>query len=360
MKRVLLTSLFIICFVISGLRAEDLSTEPFKFNLYGYLAYQTQLSQGDLTNNAFSVNRAYFTAKKDVYKFLSLRLTTDVYQDASGGMNLRLKYMYANFKFDDFSFLTKPNIEAGMVHTPWLDYEEAINQFRMQGTMFMERNKLFASADLGVTFLSNFGGEMDDNYKKKVDGAYAGKYGSLSLGIYNGSGYSAAEANFNKTIQARVSFRPLPDIIPGLQLTYFGIFGKGNKAQKATTDTIPDWMTNTGMLTFESENFTLTGQYFAGKGNSSGSYSANNTATKISGYSVFALGKLDNWRLLARYDSFNPNTDQSNNANNRVIVGVGYNLGNNNILLLDFDKNYFQSKASADVNLIKLTMQYNI
>jgi hypothetical protein len=349
---------------VTAKAADDaLSTDPFTFNLLGYLAYQGQFNQqGDYVNNAFSVNRAYFTVKKNIYKFLSVRVTTDVFQDATGNVELKLKYAYANFKFDDFAFFTKPNIEAGMVHTPWLDFEEAINTNRMQGTMFMERNSLFASADFGVTALTNFGGDMDDNYKKTVDGAYAGRYGSLAFGVYNGAGYNKIEANFNKTLQARLSIRPIPDIIPGLQLSYLGIFsGKGNAAQKTVNDTIPDWSSNTGMLSFESQNITVTGQYFAGKGNASGSLSAAKVATKIDGYSIFAMGRMDPWRLFVRYDSFVPNSDAKTlENNNRIIVGLGYDLGHSNILLLDFDKNYLKSKASPDVNLIKLTMQFNI
>ncbi|MGA2296215.1 MAG: hypothetical protein ABSG15_01545 [FCB group bacterium] len=352
------------CYVSYTVSASDdtLSTDPFTFNLLGFLAYQGQLSQGNYTNNSFMVNRVYFTVRKNIYKFLSVRVTTDVFQDTTGNMELKLKYVYANFKFDDFAFFTKPYIEAGMIHTPWLDFEEAINTNRMQGTMFMERNKLFASSDIGVAAFTYLGGEMDDNYKKIVSGAYAGRYGSLVLGVYNGSGYNVAEANFNKSIEARLSIRPIPDIIPGLQLSYLGIFGKGNTAQKALTDLVPDWTANMGMISYESEYFNITGEYFTGSGNATGSYaSAAKVATKIDGYSVFAMGKMASWRLFARYDSFVPDTDAKTlENNNRVIVGLGYDLGHSNILLLDFDKNYLKSKASPDVNLVKLTMQLNI
>jgi hypothetical protein len=117
-----------------------------------------------------------------------------------------------------------------------------------------------------------------------------------------------------------------------------------------------------GMISYESEYFNITGEYFTGSGNATGSYaSAAKVATKIDGYSVFAMGKMASWRLFARYDSFVPDTDAKTlENNNRVIVGLGYDLGHSNILLLDFDKNYLKSKASPDVNLVKLTMQLNI
>jgi hypothetical protein len=39
------------------------------------------------------------------------------------------------------------------------------------------------------------------------------------------------------------------------------IIGKGNK------DTDPDWNVNLGMLSYEHEYVSLTGQYYSGKGN---------------------------------------------------------------------------------------------
>ncbi len=54
------------------------------------------------------------------------------------------------------------------------------------------------------------------------------------MGVYNGSGYHAAENNYqNKPVEYRVSVRPLPDILPGFQATYFGLYGKGNSSSAA-------------------------------------------------------------------------------------------------------------------------------
>jgi len=37
-----------------------------------------------------------------------------------------------------------------MVHMPWLDFEENINQFRMEGAMFLERKWPFQLGGPGV------------------------------------------------------------------------------------------------------------------------------------------------------------------------------------------------------------------
>ena len=60
--------------------------------------------------------------------------------DDAGNIEMRLKYMYLKMKMDQFDFLPSSYFEFGMVHRPWLDFEESINGFRMQGTMFLERS----------------------------------------------------------------------------------------------------------------------------------------------------------------------------------------------------------------------------
>ncbi|MBI5324725.1 MAG: hypothetical protein HZB41_05550 [Ignavibacteriae bacterium] len=334
-------------------------SDVFNFNVLSYLAYEANINNGELKDNQFKVNRSYITVKKNVFDWLGFRTTIDAYQDDFGDYKVRLKYAYANFKFSDFAVFTKPNIEFGQVHTAWLDFEEHLNYYRMQGTMFMERAGLFNSADFGLTASCLLGGEMDENYKKTVNKEYAGKFGSFALGLYNGGGYSAKENTISKVIQTRLTIRPIAEILPGLQLSYHGIFGQGNLIKG---DTIPDWVVNAGMLSFEHEYFTFTGQFETGKGNLKGTFiNSQNEAINNQGYSVFAEGKLgENFRVIGRYDHFDPNTDKDNDSDDRIILGFGYNFGNQNILLLDFDKRFYEDKSKSDMNLLKLTMQVNI
>ncbi len=339
-----------------------------------YLSYQSDLNSG---KNQFMIKRSYLTVKKSLFKHLNFRITIDAHQDATGDLKARLKYIFANFKFDDFAFITKSNIEFGQAHMPWLDFEEHINYYRMQGSMFMERNHLFNSSAFGFTYAGLIGGEMDDNYKSTVNKHYAGRYGSFAIGAYNGGGYHAIEQNDNKVIEGRLTLRPLPDIIPGLQLTYFGTYGNSNVASSTShvwssdSSSIktyhiapPEWNTNAMMLSYEHKYFTLTGQYVFGKGNSSGSYhnynetTYTNKAVDYTGYSVFGEAKLGNhWRFIARYENFDYDTNIDNNANQRLITGIAYDFGHHNVLLLDYDKNMFDQSDKDDIDLMKLTMQ---
>lgn len=181
-----------------------------------YLSYQAgQASQDTVNYNKFTVKRAYFTMKKKLNDFISSRITLDAHQDDSGDLKVRIKYVYADIRLPEFALITKPHVEFGLAHTPWLDFEEHVNYYRTQDTMFMEREDLFNSGDFGFTLMGYLSGELDDNYKKTVNSKYAGRYGSFALGLYNGGGYHASEKNQDKTFQERLTIRPLPEVVPG-------------------------------------------------------------------------------------------------------------------------------------------------
>jgi hypothetical protein len=196
-----------------------------------YLSYQDG-EAGNAEFSRFVIKRGYIIVDAKIAPWMSARITPDTTVDSSGDIKVRLKYAYAKFAAPDFGFVTKPEMEAGVAHTPWLDFEEHINNYRMQDTMFMERNGLFNSADAGVTVMGLLGGTVSESYQKSVSKEYPGRWGSFALGVYNGGGYHASEANTNKVLEGRLTIRPLPDVAPGLQLSYFGVNGKGNTAQE--------------------------------------------------------------------------------------------------------------------------------
>ncbi len=338
------------------------SLKGLKFGLLWYLSYMSGEgsdvggSAGDgIDKNKFAIKRGYVRITKELMPWFDAHITFDTTQASikdsklSDSIQVRIKYAYGKFKLPDFAFLTKPFIEVGVVHMPWLDFEEHVNFYRAQDTMFIERNKTFNSADFGLTFVSLLGGEMNDDYKKSVNSYYPGRYGSVSFGIYNGGGYHAAEKNENKVLEGRITIRPLPDIVPGLQLSYFGITGKGNK------DTEPDWNVNLGMLSYEHQYITATAQYYKGKGNQSG-----DDEYKKDGYSLFAEVKpMKQFSIFGRYDKFDPDTDLDDNENSRYIIGAAYHLDkpHKNMLILDYDTVKYEDSSKKDDRRIQLTLQ---
>jgi len=331
----------------------------FKFGLLWYLSYQNG-ETGDLDNgrgySQFAVKRGYFTVKKEFLPWFSSRMTLDVTNvkpddpsSLAGSIVARIKYLYGQFNISDFAFFTKPFVEVGVVHMPWLDYEENLNWYRCQDTMFIERNGIFNSADIGINFVTLFGGLMNEEYQNRVNNAYPGRYGSMSLAVMNGGGYTAAEKNQNKVLEGRLTIRPLPDIIPGLQLSYFGITGKGNK------DTNPDWTVNDGFVSFEHEYVVLTGQYYWGKGNQKGDDEFDKK-----GYSFFAeLKPHKKFSIIGRYDYFDPNDDKKDDENTRYIAGIAYHIDkqHKNTVLLDYDHVNYKQANKTDDKRLQLTLQ---
>lgn len=341
----------------------------FKFGLLWYLSYMNGEgkdaggSAGDGTDrNRFAVKRGYFRVTKEFMPWFDSHITLDVTQASikdsslSDSIQVRIKYLYGKFKLPDIGFMTKPNFEVGVVHMPWLDFEENLNFYRCQDTMFIERNGIFNSADFGVTFTALLSGEMPKDYQGKVNSHYAGRYGSVQAGIYNGGGYATSEKNKNKVLEGRLTLRPLPDVVPGLQLTYFGTTGKGN------TDPEVNWITNLAFGSFESEPIVLTGQYYWGKGQQNGA-----NETEKDGYSFFTELKLYNmfkdpmnrFSVIGRYDHFDPDTNNKDDENTRYIAGLAYYLDkpHKNMILLDYDTVNYKQAGKKDDKRVQLTLQ---
>ncbi len=326
-----------------------------------YLSYQNGNTVTGEDLSQFRIKRGYIDIKKEITPYFDARITPDVYQDEKGDLKMRLKYAYGQFSWKWDGLIQKPVVEWGVVHMPWLDFEEHINRFRMQDTMFMERNGLFNSADLGVYFGGNFGPEMPEDFRNNVQGHFAGRWGSFGVGVYNGGGYHAAENNTNKALEGRLTFRPLPDIAPGLQLSMFGITGKGNRSD-VLGEQYPDMQVLAAMVSYESRPLVLTAQYERGKGNQGGSaVDPNGTALPHDGYSVFTEVRLDRdqkFSLIGRYDRFDTHReDPTYDVKTRYIAGVAWQFYKGNYWVLDFDRLEHTIPGYETEDRVQLTLQ---
>jgi len=299
---------------VEALRDEILpkALKGLEIGTLSYFEYSGGREKDDKAFNRFRITRGYIIVKKQLTPWLGFRVTPDVTQDDTGDFKLRLKYLYAEIKPPDLGFLTDMKSEIGMGHNPWLDFEEHVNFYRVQGTMFIERAGIFNSADLGVSVMGYWGGQMDEDFRKRVSKYYAGRWGSWHIGVYNGGGYHAKEENENKIPEVRLTVRPLPDLLPGLQVSYFGLFGKGNKKNVSSW---PDYDVNLAMLSYQDSWITFTGQYARTRGNNKGTLVVPGTdrSLKGEGFSFFVEGippLLDRaFSVIGRYDRFDPDTE---------------------------------------------------
>jgi hypothetical protein len=288
----------------------------------------------------FSLKRGYFTITSKLSDMFSVRYTQDITIDTegddAGNVEMRLKYLYLKMKLNDIKFLEDTYFEIGLVHRPWLNYEEHINRYRVQGTMFLDRYSVVNSADFGITYIGLLGGELDEDYQKNVSKSYPGRYGSFAFGVYNGGGYHAIEFNNNKTIEGRISLRPIPDWHPGLQLTYSFITGMAN-----TPDNKTAFNSNLFMLSSESRHHAATAQYYFGKGAFNGEYiDESGKSLDNAGYSIFGEYKLHQIpiSLFGRYDDFGSN-NLSTNDQKTAIAGIAYRFLKSKVF---FDFNYYE------------------
>lgn len=299
--------------------------------------YEEAPSTETVHTNDFVLKRSYFTLKKKLSDVFSVRYTQDLTVDREGGdagnVETRLKYLYVKAKLDfESEIFTDTWTEVGMVHTPWLDYEQDINTYRVQNQMASERARIFNSADFGVMVGGNIGPAMNDDFLDNVNDAMPGKYLSYMMGIYNGGGYSGLEKNNNKVFSARISVRPLPEVIPEIHFSGMMSVGKGNIAES------PDFKQFLGFAAYTGKQITLTGQYQAGTGDFGARYinPADLTESLDSqGYSFFGEYKIPktNFALWSRYDYFN--VDIIDRETTRYIGGIAYRINKNLRLVLD-------------------------
>lgn len=289
--------------------------------------------------SSFKLKRGYFTIKTKLSDVLSVRYTQDITTDKEGSdmgnVEMRLKYLYLKLDLKQSDLLKNTYFEFGMVHRPWLDFEQKLNGYRVQGKMFVDRYKLTSSAGFGLTYAGLIGGKIDKDYQDRVNTNYPGRLGSFAIGVYNGGGYHALELNNNKVIEGRLTLRPLPENLPGIQFSYSFSYGKTNTALNNG-----DYRLNLFYLSTESKYHKLMGTYYKGVGSYGNNYmDEDGFSYKNDGYSIF--GELfvpqTTLSLFSRYDNFT-SYQETYITQNTFIAGITYRFQKNKVLL-HYDRN---------------------
>lgn len=286
-----------------------------------YAQYLYQL--GDTANhlNNFDVTRAYLNVTGRFAEGLATRVTADVYRNADGSTAYRLKYAYAAYT-PGGSPLT---FKLGLIHTALLDWEEALWDYRMQGTMPMERGGYVSSADFGAG----------------VDGRWGGERVHFQLAMVNGENYNQTPGDRWKDYQGRVSVRLAESDdasrVGGLRLTGYAQLGK-----PTTGGTRNRFL---GMVSYKANRATLAAE--AGFTRTAVGTGAPTVPGRIlAGYGVFRLAP-SRAALVGRVDLSDPNTGVADDGTTRLIAGVSYQLTPNLRLLADLDHLIYQGTPTA-------------
>ncbi len=332
----------------------------FKFGTTIYGEWNNQKADNQASTNKFVLNRAYLTLTKDVNDWLSMNITTDIFNsvdpaDNRDGWQLRLKYGYANLN------LLGTATQIGLIPTPSDAYDSAIWPFRVQGNNLLDGQSIQSTADFGIANQGVFGGYMDDEYLKFAVKPYAGKWGGYHVGVFNGAGYTNTEANNNKAPSALVYVRPLPytPILKGLQFAYFGTYGQSNNnfaAGSGVTTDYPDWRVNVVEASLQHEYFTVMGQYYWGKGTFTSTEDHDRNAYQ--GAAFMRIPGCEKLRVFGKYYYYDPNIDASNDSYRTYVAGLAYDVAPEFMPFFAFERRDFESAAAgADYDKYQIGFQ---
>lgn len=334
-RQIFVLGLLLLSFPANSFAQESLSEIGFSGQFF--FSYEHDVFEDGYTNE-FTIKRGYITFRKDLSDRFEIRFTQDItidqQGDGEGDIELRLKYALLKYSMDDYWIFTSPNIEIGVVHRPWTNFEQDVNDYRSQKSMFLDQNDILSSADYGIQLAAILGPELDKDKQQGLESP-PGRYGSIAIGIYNGGGYSALEFNNNKLIEGSLSLRPFPDRLPGIQTSLFGTYGKGN------IPVSPDFHLLGSALTYESERANIVLQGFRGTGDGSGQFvePATFSSYNLEGWSAFTEIQPFDFpiNVTLRYDELY-NRDLNRLSVQQWITGFAYVFSNRSKIILDVSR----------------------
>ena len=273
-----------------------------RVGMLSYVQYAAEVENREGLN-AFDVTRAYLNINAQVASRVRFRFTPDIRRvtdgSLAGSLTVRVKYAFAQL-----DTLGRPGSWArfGLHQTPWLDFEESINRYRVQGTMFSEREGLIpGSGDFGASYFTPLPGGL----------------GEAHAGIFNGEGFTQAEANKFKSVQGRFTLRPFASrgAAHGLRIT--GFYNAGWYAA--------DRPRRLGIVmgSFEHRRLVATLQRLAATDIPS---AVTPSDIDRSGWSAFIEPRQgpSGWAGILRYDSFEANESLIDSGQHRTIAGGAY------------------------------------
>jgi hypothetical protein len=335
---------------------------PVDFSGVIYANYQYRGDAGAAkSTNKFDLERAYLTFRMPAGDRASIRITADVFQQATPpndafyrGWVVRAKYAYLQYDYLKSATGWNGLVRGGLLHNVVIDHVESFWP-RWISQSPVERAGFFSSSDAGVATQLSF----------------PNKFGELYATIVNGPGYTSRETDRFKDYAARLSLTPFSGstnkVIKTFALTgwtYVGAVGSqfvaGGPGQVGTVgsslprtragifagvrdprlsvgaewDTRKDGREN-GLNTVLSPRveFDSTGRLIAG-------FVTAKPFQLLNDKSTFPLG------VVARWDRFKPNT-ATDAYLNTVIGGLTWDLNKKTALSLDYQEQTPHSGAIA-------------
>ncbi|MBU1657862.1 hypothetical protein KKG72_02280 [bacterium] len=326
--------------------------DKLKFNALAYLGYvNTDLrndNQVGGNTSEFELRRMYFQVKAHLledpksYFRVTMDATTkandtspDTSKEEYQAVIIKYAYLYLN------EVLPFTGVEIGVVHRPWIDYEEHNAWFyRNIAKVFVEADNsahLTNSADLGVNFKTST------------------PYFSSEIGMFNGEGYHNAEDGAGNSLEWRATAHILgtgkkqKDKFASVTYWDASFFGQYNvasaKHQDSATPNTDDLVWGGLHTVFNMPAFMLSGQYIKSQDTSDNATPYKYSGSGYSVHTVARFGAGKDYAAFGRYDSFTSDLKVNTKEQEKrtYIVGASWQQNKNiqwiaNITTTDIDQ----------------------
>lgn len=346
--------------------------DKLQFSGLAYLGYTntdyraTEAANADTSK--FEIRRAYFQLKaylledKNSYFRVTMDATTganDISTDTNSTtpttasqeyQTVIVKYAYLYLD----NVLPSTGVEIGLVHRPWIDYEEhnAWDYRNIQKVFVEDSNSahLTNSADLGF------------NFKTKT------QYFDSELAVLQGEGYHATEANNDgMSFEWRTTAHLLG--VNGkdkftkktyADISFYGQYNTRHKKSSASTSGYDDLIFGGLHAVYNTPAFQVAGQYIQSldTANVSGKVSAQ-AGSGYNAHAVARFGSNYEYAVLGRYDTWTQNLyDDAKELDKRTYtVGASWEQNKNVKWVANITTTDNQGNSSSNGNAYMLTTQ---
>lgn len=286
--------------------------------MFGDYFYNVNNVDGNQVNmNGFQFRRIYITTDYTVAEDFEARFRLESDQSASsntagGKLGVMVKDAYLKWK----GIFSGSDMIFGLSPTPAFDISEAAWGYRSLEKTIMDLNGIVSSRDLGIDLKGKITENGSVNYWAKI-------------GNNNGN---APENNKYKRYYALLQFKP----VEGFQATVYGDYAAQPDIKDANANNT--FKSNDAMVVSLFLNYQMKNDFAIGFEGFSRTIQNNYKATATTplanqnslGLSFWAWASLsEKFRLVARYDNYDPNTDNDNDATSLLIAGLDYRVAKN-------------------------------
>jgi len=344
-----------------------------KFSGTHYLGFISKdMKEGDATNN-FEVRRNYLQVKayllEDSKSYLRVTLDSTYSNstaDGEGHANVYIKYAYLYLN----NVLPSTGVEFGMVHRPWIDYEEH------QGWWMRSISKVFVEASQAGHLTNS--ADLGFNFKTKTP------YFTSEVGVFNGEGYHGTnstdgvkddEIGDGVSVEWRATAsilgngekkrKPLKDTY--FDASFFGQYNMDNSHNADVGGVTAGYMFYGLHTVFNMPSFLISAQYVSSENDQKGVVEAGDPAGTTdwngAGYSVngtFRFGSKKEFSVVGRYDNWENEDTVSGlvtSTENNYIYGLTWQQNKNVKWLLSGQTYDLKDSDSKDWNSAMLTAE---